>query len=193
MSAAPPLTARLTVTLLLLALLAPCSAGPVYKSVGPDGKVTYSDTPPASDSEDVSKDLRAKDASLRVDPAKAAMQVYVKEVIVETAYRFCRDEVPESAGPVREARDRWMQRHAQLRARKILVLKDRMTTDELRQLARQAQEQNEGILRTMKQAPLAERTKWCTAAPKTFAAPEFDLAGKPELVDAIMNYHVRQN
>ena len=44
----------------------------------------------------------------------------------------------------------------------------------------------------MKQAPLAEQTTWCTDAPKKFASPEFDLAGKPDFVDAIMNYEVRR-
>ena len=119
-----------------LCALAPCWAGSVYKSVGPDGKVIYSDTPPVLGSVDVSKDLRARDPGLKVDPVKVAMNVYIKEVIVETAYRFCKEQVPQSEASVRAARDRWMQRHAQLRAKKIQMLQDRLSSEELRRIGR---------------------------------------------------------
>ena len=186
--------AQCLAVLLATCLLVPCWAGTVYKSVGPDGKVTYSDTPPAPNSAEVSKDLRDKTGGRKLDPVQAAMAVYAKEIIVETAYRFCRDQVPKSESSVGAARNEWMDRHAPLRAKKNVVLHDKLSTGELIDIAHKAEAENEGILRTLKQAPLEERTKWCTNAPKTFTAPEFDLASNQDLVDTIMKYKVeRQN
>jgi hypothetical protein len=166
-------------------------AGEVYKSVGPDGKVTYSDKPPTTNSDAISKDLRARDPALRIDVVKAALEVYAKEVIVETAYRFCAKQVPQSASRVGTARDDWMQRNAVLRAKKIIVLHDKFSTGELIELSHKMQRDNDGVLRTLEHATPEERSKWCTDAPKTFAAPEFDLAGKQNLVEALVTYQVK--
>lgn len=178
-------------TLTAVCLTGLATAGQVYKSVGPDGKVTYSDTPPTTNSADISKDLRANDPSLQVDALQAALNVFTKEVIVETAYRFCVKEAPQSAGTVRAAHDEWMQRHAALRAKKIAVLHDKFSDSELAQLAVKVGQENGQIMTRLALAPLEQREKWCGNAPKTFAAPEFDLASKPALVDAIMTYQVK--
>ncbi len=185
-----PVQTQRLLALLACCLFAPFASGAVYKSIGPDGKVTYSDTPPASGSVDVSKEIRKRDPALKLDPVKAAMAIYAKEVIVETAYRFCREQVPQSETRVRIARQAWMDRHAQLRAKKIVVLHDKFSTNELRALAVKAEAENERLLSTLRQAPLEERTKWCANAPKTFTTPEFDLAANQDLVDTIMNYKV---
>jgi len=87
-------------------------AGEVYRNVGPDGKVTYSDQPPTTNSSEISKDIRQRDPALRVDPVRAAINVYTKEIIVHTASNFCAKEVPQSASRVAAASDEWMRRHA---------------------------------------------------------------------------------
>lgn len=186
--------ARQQVSRCLLAGTAVCLAGlavagQVYRSVGPDGKVTYSDKPPTTDSTDVSKELQQRDPGMRADPVKAALNVYAKEVVVETAYRFCVQQAPQTASVVAAARNDWMQRHAALRAKKVAVLHDRFSQSELVDLATKMGQETGRILQVIQGAPLQERSKWCTNAPKTFAAPEFDLASKPELVGALMNYH----
>jgi hypothetical protein len=71
-------------------------------------------------------------------------------------------------------------------------LHDRLSVDELRKIAAQTEYENEKNLGIMKEAPATERAKWCYNAPKTFASPEFDLAGNRILVDTIMNYKVKR-
>jgi hypothetical protein len=177
---------------LLLCLLPTTGTAEVYKSVGPDGKVVYSDTPPATPgSTEVSKDLRAKSGGAKMDPVIAALNIYAKEIIVETSYRFCREQVPKSEESVRGARNEWLQRHQTLRTRKNAVLKDRLTTGELLELARKTEAENEAILGKMKTASVEEITKWCTDAPKTYTSREFDLAGNLDLADAILKYQVQ--
>lgn len=172
--------------------LLPCWADPLYKIVDPDGKVTYTDKPPTSGTAQTLANVSGKAADPEESPVKAALMLYTKQIIVETSYRFCRDQVPESAPEVKVARDRWMENHASLLAKKIPVLHDRLTMNELRKIAAQSEQENERILRVMRKAPLSERTQWCNNAARTFASPEFNLAGNSALVAAIMNYKVRQ-
>ena len=75
--------ARQLTYLLVLCVPGLC-LGQVYKSVGPDGKVTYSDGPPASAAKVEQKsDIRARPLRPEDDPLTAAMQVYVKVTLVE--------------------------------------------------------------------------------------------------------------
>lgn len=184
------------IRILLLASLAlsqACwAAGQVYKSVGPNGVVTYSDTPPASGPAQVMDKIRARSPVPENDPVTASIMVYSIEIIVETSYRFCRDSIPESAQLVLAARDKWMERHASLRARKIEVLKDRLSNAELHKLSNQFERDNEDILDKIRRAPRATQSEMCNAAPRTFAAPKFDLAANLTLVDTIMNYRPKR-
>ncbi len=169
-----------------------CWAGSVYRTVGPDGKVIYTDILPTSGPVQTLAKIRSRASVPKDDPVKAALILYTKEIIVETAYQFCRDQVPDSAQAVKGAHDKWMEQHASLLIKKITVLHDRLTMNELRVIAAQAEQENEKNLRIMRVAPAAERSKWCYNAPKTFASPEFNLAGKPVLVETIMNYRIKQ-
>jgi hypothetical protein len=169
-----------------------CWAGSVYKTVGTDGKVIYTDTPPTSGPVQTLVNIRSRAPVPEDHPVKTALMLYTKEIIVETAYRFCRDQVPDSTQAVKGAHDRWMEQHASLLSKKIPVLHDKLTVDELRVIAAQTEQENEKNLRIMRDAPAAERSKWCYNAPKTFASPEFNLAGNPVLVETIMNYKVKR-
>lgn len=180
--------------LLCLGLL--CATGsqadPVYKIVGPDGKVTYSDSPPPGAAAEAKGGIRSRTPSADEDPVKAAMTVYANEIIVETAYRFCAKEIPETEPAVRQARDRWLARHAELRAKKIVILHDRLSMDELRALAARSERDNEAILDSMRKAPRPEREKWCRGAPQKFASPQMDLLVHLTLASTVMNYKPRR-
>ena len=142
-------------------------------------------------SSDITRNLRDQDPALKTDPVKAAMNVYTKEIIVETVARFCAKQAPQFAPRVQAAHDEWMQRHAILRQKKIVVLHDKLSDSELVALARQMEQENEAVLRTIQQAPLEERQKWCADAPGKFSASEFNLAGNRDLVDALVDYKVK--
>ncbi len=182
-----PLRSWTVVCLLLLVVPGP-RADPVYKIVGPDGKVTYSDAPPPAGAAESKSSIRSRTPSDDEDPVKAAMKVYANEIIVETAYRFCAKEVPETEPAVKQARDRWLTRHAELRSKKIVILHDRLSMDELRALAARSEHDNEAILDSMRKAPRSEREKWCRGAPQKFASPQMDLLVHLTLASTVMSY-----
>ena len=166
------------------------SAAPVYKHVDAGGTITYTDTPPAGISV-VKSNIRAKTPGLEDVPVSAAAMIYATEVLVETSYRFCRDEIPSSASAVKAARDKWMDQHASLRAKKIEVAHDLLTMDELMDLAAQMKRDNEKVLAVLKAAPFQQRVKMCTDAPTKFLSPEMNLMAHPTLVKTIMDYQVK--
>lgn len=180
------LSAVFAVVLVLVSLPAPAAS--VYKRTGPDRKVTYADTPPADGAAEVKEGIRGKALTVDDDPVAAALAVYANEIVVETSYRLCREIVPDSTAAVKSARDNWMERHADLRSKKIEVLHDRLSTDELRTIADRTERENESILQAIRAAPAAEQAKWCQEAPKKFAAPEMNLAARPTLVRTILDY-----
>jgi hypothetical protein len=184
---------RLTFSAAGVALLAAssivCAAGPVYKSVGPDGTVIYSDIPPASGSTQIKKaEVPAKPLSHENDPLGAAMIVVGQEAVVESAYRLCWKEDPESARAVAQARNEWMEKHAELRLKKIVVLHDILSRGELEKLAISLEQENEAVLDKIRQAPQAQRYKWCRDAPTKFSAPAMNLLARPALVQTILGY-----
>ncbi|HRD97874.1 MAG TPA: DUF4124 domain-containing protein [Rubrivivax sp.] len=176
---------------LLLTLLVTTSvAAQVYKHVGPDGKVFYSDKPQTTSSAatELKQEIRARAARPEDDPMHAAMSVYGNETMVETFYRFCRDSVPESEPAVREARDRWNARHRQLTAKKIVVLHDLLPIDQLRKIAAETEATHKEILGNVLSASPREQASWCKAAPGRFEAPEVNPARNPTLVKTLESY-----
>jgi hypothetical protein len=180
------LRSSLGVALFVLPLL---GAAQVYKSVGPDGKVTYSDSPPEDAAKVESRPgIRARPRRPEEDPVQAALMVYASQVTVETFFKFCLKEVPESGSKVREARDKWHAQHAQLGERKLAILHDRFSVSELLLMARATEQENERVLGIVKRAPQSEKQKWCADAPAKFTSPTLCPAYNPTLVRTIMDY-----
>lgn len=177
--------------LLTLAIFVPLVAfGQVYKHIGPDGKVQYSDRPPTagSGSTVVQPEIRSRPARPEDDPVTAAMNVYANETAVETFYRFCREVAPESEPALRDARDRWNARHATLSRKKITVMHDHFSVDQLRKIAAEMEATHLEILDKVRRAPLTERSAWCKAAPTRYEAPELNPSRNPALVKTLVSY-----
>jgi hypothetical protein len=192
-----------------LFLASVCYAAPVYKVVGPDGQISYTDQPPPSSSARAVSTIRsgtpnnddaAKPAgkvSVDRDPVFASLQVYFKQIIVESAKSICINlaaEYPpvqgakEALADAMKAREKWWNRHIKLIEKKNVVLHDMLTREELLKVAKDAERENEPIVRKLQQAPAAERLSWCQNMPTTIAALEFDLARNTVLGETIMGY-----
>lgn len=176
-----------------LCVVALSASAQVYKHVGPDGRVYYSDKPPAAAGgpAELKPEIRSRAPRPEDDPMHAAMSVYAHETMVETFYRFCRDTVPESAPALREARDRWNARHRQLAAAKIIVLHDHLSIDQLRRIAAETEATHLEILQKVRAAPPAEHAAWCRAAPDRFEALELNPARDPTLARTLLTYKPR--
>ena len=180
----------------LICLLLLCAPGigssQVYRSVGPDGKVTYSDSPPAAAAKvDQKPDIRARPPRPEDDPVTAAMQVYVKITLVEEFYRFCRDEVPSSAADVLRARNLWNDQNAGLAAAVKVIVNDRYTTRELLKIAGDTERENLGIVAEIRKASAKEKSLWCSQAPAKMASMEMNPSRNPTLTKTLLNYKPR--
>lgn len=165
----------------------PALAAPVYKHIGPDGTVSYSDVP-ATGAATVQGDARSKPPGFEDNPVTAAIMVSTHGIIVESIYRFCRDAVPDTALSVKAARDRWVEQHTSLHAKAKTILRDKLTMAELRNIAAQTEQDNEKVLGQLRQAPYAEKKRICEDAPAKFTAAEMNVAGHPALVRTIMDF-----
>lgn len=164
----------------------------VYKHVGPDGKVHYSDKPaPTTAPVELKPDIRSRAPRAEEDPVYAAMNVYANETMVETFYRFCRETVPESEPAVRDARDRWNARHRRLTTAKLVVLHDQLSVDQLRKIAAETEATHREILQKVRTASPAEHAAWCKAAPARFEAQEVNPVRNPTLVRTLDQYKPR--
>ncbi len=168
-------------------------AAPVYKVIGPDGKISFTDQPPASA---VTQEIKApvnqaKVVELERDPKVAAVTVYAKQIIVETGSRFCTMNAPSTTHAVLAARDAWRERNVELTEKKNRVMARLMSFDERTRLAQRSERENEAVLDKMRAAPLAEKLKWCQAVPVNFAAQELDPSRNPTLVRALREFDAK--
>ncbi len=116
------------------------------------------------------------------------MNVYGIETMVETFYRFCRKAAPESEAAVREARDRWNARNLSLAAKKIVVMQDRFSRQELLKIAGETESTHEKMLRKVRSATPAEQATWCKDASARYAAYEMNPIRNPTIVKTLESY-----
>jgi hypothetical protein len=178
---------RITTVFRLLALsgllVSPLACAQIYKIVGPDGKVTYTDRQPESVA-------RAAAANADPKPAGQLAAAYTKQIIVESAARFCLREVPSTAVAITAAREIWRDRNGAINEKRNRIMLATMSSEERNKLAGSLQRENDAYLNKMRAAPLAEKTKWCENAPETFKSEELDISRNAALVKTIMDFQV---
>jgi hypothetical protein len=85
-----------------------------------------------------------------------------------------------------------MERNADLRASKITVLHQLLTSAQLAGLASQSAQTNTSILQRIEAAQIADKTKWCQNAPRQFAAYGLDPLSHPALVATLTNFKAQR-
>lgn len=187
-----PMRTRLLALSLLLAAQT-CAAGELYRIVGPDGKVSYSDRPQVTPGATASvKAVKVPGMSSKpsVDytAAEAVSRVLAMEGVVQHLTRFCGKHVSKSSPAVREARDAWLVRNASLSQQGNKVGRDLMTAGQLQQLAYAIDDESKRIEGMANQATLAMKTTWCADAPANFTAREMDPSRDLALARVLMGY-----
>lgn len=182
------MSTRITVFVRLLALSGLLAALPaaaqIYKVVGRDGKITYTDRQPES----VAAAAAANSADQK--PSGQLAAAYTKQIIVESAARFCLREVPATAAAITAAREIWRDRNGAINEKRNRIMQAIMTSEERNKLAGSLQRENDLHLNKMRAAPLAEKTQWCQNAPDTFKSEELDISRNAGLVKTIMDFKV---
>jgi hypothetical protein len=167
-----------------------CSAATVYKVVGPDGKVSFTDQPPATAKSQALKVPvnQAKVGEVDRDPVTAAMLVHARQMTVESTTRFCMTFAPRTAHDVVVARDAWRLRNGALIDKKNRMLATAVSLTERSALTDKSDRDNEDFLETKRAGSPGDKLRWCQTVPASFASPDLDLSRNPTLVRTVMDY-----
>lgn len=198
--------------LVLLGALAPCLASAeIYKSLGADGQVVYSNVAPKNKSTPVAilqppvgqqPALRSAprpkpqpaahsgNEMLSPDVVGAVANVMGMSHLVSSTRDFCIATLPASLRRYSSAAVGWQQRNATVVAKKnkVLSMSDRdlvasaLSGDMLRL--------TEDMMRPIKQAGTAERIKWCDKTIEDVDRGVLDLVGRASITP-LMNYTLR--
>lgn len=181
----------LRVLALMLVLFASTTAlSTVYKSVGPDGKVTYSDRPPVQDSTPTKQvdGVSGRQRRDEDDPVKAAGIVTGHELAMDAVLQFCRREVPATNDAISRAHQQWMERHSVLIAKAKEIQQDNLDTRERQALAGILRQASASLVNGLRRAPADERNKTCSGASTKIGAYDVNLMANATLVNTLMNY-----
>ena len=199
---------------LVCALTAGSASAEIYKTLGPDGKVMYSNLPPLSRSIPVAvlKSVDGAPAShtlvrtagtapqpesrnngtetLAPDVVGAVANVMGMSHLVSSTRDFCVAILPASFRRYSSAAVAWQQRNAVVVAKKnrLLSMSDRnlMAAALSGDMARMTEE----MMRPVKQSGTAEKIKWCDKTIEDVDRGLLDLAGRPSIAP-LMNYSMR--
>lgn len=183
----------------LLALAPMWASAQMYRSVGPDGRVSFSDTPPPQDSARQTQQLGKAapprpssgelDTFMRNATLGAAIKLTVLAGVVDRMTQICSTQDSAVAQPVRQARQRWQENHAPL-----LNVKDRILTDLLPPERRdvvsgpQTQAEFDRIAGPLAVANPEEKIAFCRRLPQQIASSGMNLYNSPEVVKLFTTY-----
>lgn len=197
-----------------LLIATPCLAGKVYKNVGPDGKITYTDAPPKTGDAVVAETgiaartplpqvpklesmvaglpaelLTGVATSLR-DPLTAATFLFLTESLVEALPKVCQGDSSYSryGYEFRRATSDWTERNQALRGKKAMIFHDLLKAEAANKFVNQIKIERDAMQRRMQQLPPEKLEKWCDEALAKLAQPHLDPSANPSLVDTVGNY-----
>ncbi|GAA5162873.1 DUF4124 domain-containing protein [Viridibacterium curvum] len=160
----------------------------VYKSIGPDGKVIYSDKPPEAAKEVTPMNIKGAPLTDESDPLKAAVMVHAIDQTVESFHQFCLREEPDVAQAVSQAREKWGAQHSALIGKARSILQTELSEEQRYNLTATLRLAETDVLQQLKRATKAQRTEMCKAWPARSMSPELNLMGKLKLVAAVMDF-----
>lgn len=183
----------------LLALTPLWAGAQMYRSVGPDGRVSFSDTPPTQDgarqTQQLGKAATARRSSGELDTFMrnatlgAAIKLTVLAGVVDRMTFLCSTQDSAVADPVRQARLRWQENHAPL-----LEVKDRILADLLPPERRdtvngpQTQAELDRVAGPLAEANPDEKTAFCRRMPQQIASSAMNLYNSPDVVKLFTSY-----
>lgn len=171
----------------------------VYKHVEANGRVTYTDKPPANaikpnkaeEKHILSEPLPQSGVQFTLppdaesDPVKASAGVAGLYFSVEQVADFCRMNVPTTAEKAVEARKKWKATHEALSKKSACILREKMSGDEYRQFLAMLDAEGRKNSALLAKASQSEKQKICEGLPARFALPQVNLMLRTRLVDVI--------
>lgn len=201
---------RKLLAVLLLALASVATAQRVYRSVGPDGKVVFSDTPPpdreavalpagrakpgtaiAPASSPAAAGAAGTPSQATIDAAARSLAILTDtEMLVRAFEKTCTATLPTSAGRYSSAADAWRGRHGELLARRDAALAQLKPVQSNAVLAESAA----GMRRLMQPVQAGrpeQRIKWCDNAAEEILGGKLDKHNDPSITGPLKNVAAR--
>lgn len=181
-----------------LLLLEPASAE-IYKSVGPDGKVIYTNVTPEKKAAAAIVQPAATRAQSRPADADAGGRILTPEVIsavsnvmgvaqlVSSSREFCVAAQPASHRRYMSAADGWGQRNSAVVAQKDRVLAHPVQHMVAEALNAETLRKTDSLMQPVKQSSNADRIQWCDKAFADVDRGVLDLVGRPSIAP-LMNF-----
>ncbi len=179
---------KLLISCLCLLVVAPAHAE-VYKAVGANGKITYSNVTPVTVARKgiatVSPEAGGK--ILTPDVIGAVANVMGVAQLVSSSREFCAATMPSSHKRYALAAQGWDQRNSA-----VVALKDRILAHPVQHLVADAlsadmHRKTANLMDPVKQSSAAERVQWCDKAFADVDRGVLDLVGRPSIAPLI-NY-----
>jgi hypothetical protein len=206
---------RLLLSVAFFVALAGAHAGEIYKSVGPDGKVVYSDRPatmpPASNNVPEAREREPADAPphpvripkeaihaakprdtapviARVDPEmeSAVIGVLGIEDLVRKTEDLCLRSVPTSFKRYSGAAEGWRLRNTSFVAQAHHVLETQFDSAHRQLMERGVDQRNVGVFSKVTTAPAASKISWCDRSIDEIKAGTMDFRNKDKLASPLM-------
>ncbi len=172
-----------------LLLVAPPSMAEVYKSVGANGKITYTNVAPATVVRKRAVDDAVGDGAkiLTPDVIGAVANVMGVAQLVSSSREFCAATMPASHKRYVLAAQGWDKRNSA-----VVALKDRILAHPVQRMVADAlsadmHRKTADLMHPVKQSNAAERVQWCDKAFADVDRGVLDLVGRPSIAP-LMNY-----
>ena len=196
----PPLMPALCAALVLWALAADAQAERVYKRIGPDGTVSYSDEPPPGQrretvpSNSPKKPATRASVALPIDPAleKSVLVLMGYENTVAEFQEACLATLSTSFQKYDGAAKKWKERHAALLVRYAVVLKDFYTPAQQESLRSAARNRTRDAMASFHSASAAAKVKWCDDNADAINAGSADIVDKAQYMQPLLAYSARR-
>ncbi len=178
---------------LVMLLVVPSAsfATSAYKTVGPNGEISYSSTPPqTTNSKAVTKmDIGGEAVTTNEDdPKKAAAMVIAMSRAVNMMSNFCRTTVPDTARENDEAQSQWNSRHAKLMSAANRVMSSNLSASDQGLVNMLLGRLADAYANAMTRAPREKQLKWCIDAPQRYKDYKINLIDHGKLVNTLLTY-----
>jgi hypothetical protein len=182
----------LCAALVLGALAADVQAQRVYKRIGPDGSVSYSDEPPPGQRRETAPATRKPAAGTAPRAAPAALLLMGYESTVAEFQDACLATLSTSFQKYDGAAKKWRERHAAVLARNAAVLKDYYTPARQEGLRSAARSRARDAMAGFESASAAAKVKWCDDNADAINAGSVDIIDKAQYAQPLLSYSTRR-
>lgn len=190
----PSLLPVLCAALVLGALAADAQAQAqrIYKRIGPDGSVTFTDEPPPGQARPPapSRSPRKAQAPPPIDPVleKSVLVLMGYESIVAEFQDACLATLSTSFEKYDGAAQKWKDRHAAVLARYFVVLNDFYTPVEQERLRSGARNRTRDMMASFHSASAGAKARWCDENADAINAGSVDMLGKEQYMRPLLGY-----